>query len=71
MSTHSPRLQFVTGLFDSPKTEAKGVILVKGPWNETLGFPGLFFFFLSEPVSFVPRFVSVMMYPILVCLAFP
>ena len=32
MSTHSPRLQFVTGHPDSPKTEAKGVVLVKGPW---------------------------------------
>ena len=35
MSAHSPRLQFVTGLPDSPKTEAKGVVLVKGPWYET------------------------------------
>ena len=26
----------VTGLPDSPKTEAKGVILVRGPWYETL-----------------------------------
>ena len=31
MSAHSPRLQFVTGLPDSPKTEAKGVVLVRGP----------------------------------------
>ena len=37
MSTHNPKLQFITGLPDSPKTEAKGVILVKGPWFETLG----------------------------------
>ena len=43
MSTHSPRLQFVTGLLDSPKTEAKGVVLVKGPWYETLGSRGLLF----------------------------
>ena len=55
MSTHNPRLQFVTGLPGSPKTEAKGVVLVKGPWYETpdtprlpfnlnqyLLFPGLF-----------------------------
>ena len=35
MSTHSPRLQLVTRLLNSPKTEAKGVVLVKGPWNET------------------------------------
>ena len=37
MSAHSPRLKFVTGLPDSPKTEAKGVILVEGPWYEMLG----------------------------------
>ena len=30
MSTHSPWLQFVTGIPDSPKTEEKGVVLVKG-----------------------------------------
>ena len=41
MSTHSPWLQFVTGLPDSPKTEAKGVVLVRGPWHVTLGSPGL------------------------------
>ena len=43
MSAQSPRLQFVTGLPDSLKTEAKGVILVKGPWDETLGSPDLSF----------------------------
>ena len=36
MSAHNPRLQFVTGLPDSPKTEAKKVVLVKGPWYDTL-----------------------------------
>ena len=36
MSAHSPRLQFVTELPDSPKIEAKGVVLVRGPWYETL-----------------------------------
>ena len=41
MLAHSPRLQFVTGLPDSPKTEMKGVILVKGPWYETPGSLGL------------------------------
>ena len=54
MSAHNPRLQFVTGIPDSSKTEAKGVILVKGPWyempsslglpfdlNKSLTFPGL------------------------------
>ena len=55
MSAQSPRLQFVMGLPDSPKIEAKGVILVRGPWyetpsspnlpftlNRTMGFPGVF-----------------------------
>ena len=41
MSAHSPQLQFVTGLPDSPKKEAKGVVLVKGPWYETPGSLGL------------------------------
>ena len=31
MSAQSPGLLFVTGLPDSPKSEAKGVILVRGP----------------------------------------
>ena len=34
-------MPFVNGLLDSPKMEAKGVILVRGPWDETLGSPGL------------------------------
>ena len=55
MSAHNPKLQFVTELPDSPKTEAKGVVLVRGPWyemsgslglpfnvNQSLVFPGLF-----------------------------
>ena len=41
MSAQSSRLQFVNGLPDSPKMEAKGVLLVRGPWDETLGSPGL------------------------------
>ena len=41
MSVLSPRLQIVNGLPDSPKTEAKGVLLVRGPWDETPGSPGL------------------------------
>ena len=41
MSTQSPGLQFLTGLPDSPKSEAKGVILVRGPWDETPGSPDL------------------------------
>ena len=41
MSAYSPQLQFITGLPDSPKMKAKGVVLVKGPWYDTLGSPGL------------------------------
>ena len=41
MLAHSPQLQFVIGLSDSPKTEPKGVVLVKGPWYETPGSLGL------------------------------
>ena len=40
MSVLSPRLQIVNGLPDSPKTEAKGALLVRGPWDETPGSPG-------------------------------
>ena len=41
MSVLSPRLQIMNGLPDSPKTEAKGALLVRGPWDETPGSPGL------------------------------
>ena len=41
MSILDSWLQFVNGLPDSPKIEAKGVILVRGPWDETPGSPGL------------------------------
>ena len=41
MSVHSPWLQFVSGLPDSSKTKAKGVVLVKGTWYETPGSLGL------------------------------
>ena len=41
MSAQSSRLQFVNGLPNSPKMEAKGVILVRGPWDETPGSPRL------------------------------
>ena len=37
MSAYSPRLQFVIGLPDSPKTELKGVVFVRGPWHVTHG----------------------------------
>ena len=43
MSAHSPRLQFVTDIPDSPKTEAKRVVLVKGSWYEKPGSLGLSF----------------------------
>ena len=39
MSVLSPRLQIVNGLPNSPKTEAKGALLVRGPWDETQGSP--------------------------------
>ena len=41
MPVLSPRLQIVNGLPDSPKAEAKGALLLRGPWDETPGFPGL------------------------------
>ena len=41
MSILSPQLHIVNGLPDSPKTEAKGVLLVRGPWDETPGSPRL------------------------------
>ena len=52
MSAHNPRLQFVTGLPDSPKTEAKGVVLIKGLWYETLGSPRLPFN-LNQSLTFL------------------
>ena len=43
MSVRNARLQIVNGLPDSPKMEAKGALLVRGPWDETPGSPGLSF----------------------------
>ena len=43
MSVLSSRLQIVNGLSDLPIMEAKGALLVRGPWNETPGSPGLLF----------------------------
>ena len=40
MSILDSWLQFVNGLPDFPKIETKGVILVRGPWDETSGSPG-------------------------------
>ena len=55
MSAQSPRLQFVTGLPDLPKTKAKGVILVRGPWYETSGSSDLLFT-LNRSMSFLGVF---------------
>ena len=41
MSVRSARFQIVNGLPDSPKMEAKGALLVRGPWDETPGSFGL------------------------------
>ena len=43
ISVLSPRLQIVNGLPHSPKKEANGALLVRGPWDETMDFPGLSF----------------------------
>ena len=57
MSAQSPRMQFVTGLPDSPKTEDKGVILVRGPWYETPSSSDLPFAF-NQSMSFSGVFKS-------------
>ena len=41
MSVLNPLLQVVNGFPDSPKTKAKGLLLVRGPWDESPGSPGL------------------------------
>ena len=41
MSILNPRLQVDNSLPDSPKMEVKGVLLVRGPWDESPGSPGL------------------------------
>ena len=55
MSTHSPWLQFVTGLLDSPKMEAKGVVMIRGPWHVTPGSLGLLFD-MNQSLSFLGLF---------------
>ena len=55
MSAYNPQPQFVTGLPNSPKTETKWVVLVKGLWYETLGSPG-FPFDLNQSLSFPDLF---------------
>ena len=39
----NPRLHVVNEIPDSPKTEAKGMLLVRGPWDESPGSPNLSF----------------------------
>ena len=41
MSVMNPQLQVVNGLPNSPKTEAKEVLLVRGTWDKSPGSPGL------------------------------
>ena len=41
MSVRNAWLQIVNELPDLPKMEAKGVLLVRGPWDETPGSPRL------------------------------
>ena len=55
MLAQSPRLQFFTGLLDFPKSKAKEVILVRGPWNETSSSPDLSFF--CKSINVFPRCV--------------
>ena len=64
----SPRLQVVTGLPDSPKTEARGVILVRGPWHETPDSPDLPFT-LNRGMSFPGVFEFSDLY-VVVCLSY-
>ena len=72
LSSQSPRLQFVTGLPESPKTEVKGVILVRGSWHETpsssdlpftlnrtMGFPSVFKLW-DLYVVFICRYTSIL-----------
>ena len=55
ISIHSPRLQFVTGLPDSLKTEVK--VLVRGLWHVTLGSAGLLFD-INQSFSFPGSFLG-------------
>ena len=55
MSAHNPKLQFIIELPNSPKTEAKGVVLVMGPWYETLSSLGLPFD-MNQSLEFLGMF---------------
>ena len=50
--TRAPDCNSLRGSPDSPKFEAKGVILVRGPWDETSGSPDLPFF-VNRSTSFL------------------
>ena len=69
MSTHSPWLQFVIRLLDSPKTKAKWIVLVEGMWYETSSSPRLPFD-LNQSLSFPGLFQLNEVYTSLVCLYF-
>ena len=64
----SYRLQVVMGLPDSPKIEAKGVILVRGPWYETPSSPDLSFT-LNRGMSF-PSVFGIWVLYVVVCLPY-
>ena len=66
MSVQSPRLQFVTRLPNSPKTDAKGVILVRGQWYKTPGSPDLPFI-LNRTMGFSGVFKLWDLYVIFIC----
>ena len=66
LSAQIPRLQFVTGLPDSPKTEAKGMILVRGSWYETPGSPDLPFT-LNKTKGFPSVFQLGDLYVVFIC----
>ena len=51
MSAHSPCLQFVTELPNSPKMEAKGVVFIRGTWHMTPDSPRLPFD-MNQSISF-------------------
>ena len=66
LSDESPPLQVVTGLPDSHKTEAKGLILVRGPWYETPGSLDLQFI-LNRLMAFPSVFKLCNLYVVFIC----
>ena len=59
-------MQFVMGLPDLPKTEAKRAILVTGPLYETLSFPDLPFI-LNRTIGFPSVFKCWDLYVAFIC----